>query len=328
MGVLRAADVAALPTVAEVLLSGNSTDRRVLALSLAAASPPVVGALWLGVRHWRALATAPDAELRGHYRRVVTFPLVMASCCWLAIALPRLALGALLAAEVWEAVALAAFAEALVALLGGAEEAVKVLAGEAPAGMFGSRNRWCVPPCCCLVPLAPCSLIRAGGVAPFEGSLLRRLRRMVEQYCYVAPLAAGMAMGAHLLSPPELSSLLVHTSEAAQSASLLVCLQALFVLYRATKHALAPFHTTAKFLGIKAMLLLSLLQRVLVLALARHGLFGDGHSVLYTPAVMATRLQAFLLAWELPVLQLLVNRAFPLSDLQQPSLAFCSSLSV
>eukprot|EP00873_Tetraselmis_striata_P034117 jgi/Tetstr1/454381/TSEL_041288.t1 len=289
MGVLRAADVAALPTVAEVLLSGNSTDRRVLALSLAAASPPVVGALWLGVRHWRALATAPDAELRGHYRRVVTFPLVVASCCWLAIALPRLALGALLAAEVWEAVALAAFAEALVALLGGAEEAVKVLAGEAPAGMFGSRNR-------CTATWRP------------------------------SPPA--WQLGAHLLSPPELSSLLVHTSEAAQSASLLVCLQALFVLYRATKHALAPFHTTAKFLGIKAMLLLSLLQRVLVLALARHGLFGDGHSVLYTPAVMATRLQAFLLAWELPVLQLLVNRAFPLSDLQQPSLAFCSSLSV
>jgi hypothetical protein len=262
---------------------------------------------------------------------------VVAASCWLQIALPKLALAALLAQEVWEAFALHYFSEAMVCLMGGAEECVKVLAGEDPHGMFRSTNRWCVPPCCCLPALLPCAF--RDGKAPFEARMLTKLRRMIEQYCYVVPVTATLALVPSLYTIFATTSvedekglrrhlpLLAQGVEAAQGISMLVCLYGLFVLYKATKGALAEYDTTAKFVGIKSMIVLSLVQRIIIVNLVRHDVMGGVRGTLFTPEVMGTRVQAFLLGWELPLLQLIVNRAFPLGELIPATGMRYSSLS-
>lgn len=206
-------------------------------------------------------------------------------------------------------------------MLGGPEETVKALAGEPPAGLCGAANRWCVPPCCCAVALAPCAF--RDGAAPFEARLLAKLRRLVRQYCFVAPPAATAALVAHLAG----LSRAAWAAEALQAVSMLACLQALFVLYKATAQPLAPFRTTAKFLGIKAMLVLSLAQRLLLRAAVAGGVLGPPVGGPYSAEAAATRAQALLLGWELPALQLLVNSAYPLAELLLAPLERYPSLS-
>ncbi|CAJ1433311.1 unnamed protein product [Effrenium voratum] len=151
--------------------------------------------------------------------------------------------------------------------------------------------------------------------------MLAKMRWMVEQFCYVTPLTA--LLGAALDREQNYQKHL-HAAQGAvqvmRLASMFICLQALFALYMLSHHALQKYKTTAKFLSIKALILLSVLQKALVMLALHAGVIGLHPSRLFTEADAALRLQAFLLLAEVPFLQVLVNRAFPAEELSASDL--------
>jgi len=66
------------------------------------------------------------------------------------------------------------------------------------------------------------------------------------------------------------------------------------------------------------MIVLSMVQKLAVMYMAHEGLLvppNPSGSAFLTPATASTRLQALVLGAELPFLQMLVNRAFPVDEL-------------
>ena len=66
------------------------------------------------------------------------------------------------------------------------------------------------------------------------------------------------------------------------------------------------------------MIVLSMVQKLAVMYMVHAGLLvplNPSGSALLTPATASTRLQALLLGAELPFLQMLINRAFPVDEL-------------
>lgn len=219
--------------------------------------------------------------------------------------------------EIWEAVALHYFGLTIVCLMGGKEATVQKLASCEAHGSFGT-SRWCVPPCCCLVPLTPCL---QDGNKTFDFSTLRKMRFMIEQYCYVTPLTAFVE---GILQWQEKQQQIhmdfwVGSVQVLRLVSMFICLQALFALYHATKKSLKKYQTTLKFLSIKALIILSAVQKILLAWVFRWHLVDLPPSRVFSAADAALRMHAFLLLMEVPFLQLLVNHAFPADELHMHS---------
>ncbi|CAE7447179.1 unnamed protein product, partial [Symbiodinium sp. CCMP2456] len=262
----EAQSILSLPTLADIIVHGDRRDHARYLLGLAVASILLAGTMVLCLSHQRELMLAPVSPRRKYYILMHLFPFVVASSCWFQVAVPELAVGTLLVQEIWEALALHFFGLTIIDLMGGPETTVRILAQREPQGMFG-RSRWCVPPCCCAVVLLPCAF--RDGTTVFNNAALHKMLAMIEQYCYVAPIAASVTtlldFNTHQrqvhfegLFQVELLMQLV------QSISMFCCLQALFALYRATHDVLHRFKTTSKFLSIKLLILLSLIQKTLV----------------------------------------------------------------
>lgn len=175
-----------------------------------------------------------------------------------------------------------------------------------------------VPPCCCLVPLTPCL---QDGNKTFDFSTLRKMRFMIEQYCYVTPLTAFVE---GILQWQEKQQQIhmdfwVGSVQVLRLVSMFICLQALFALYHATKKSLKKYQTTLKFLSIKALIILSAVQKILLAWVFRWHLVDLPPSRVFSAADAALRMHAFLLLMEVPFLQLLVNHAFPADELHMHS---------
>lgn len=315
MGVVKGKDLIGLPGIWDIMTRGDENDRQRYSKGIGIASVLLLASAVVSISHQRRLASAPASPRRHHYRIVHLLPLVVACTCWLTIVAPKVAVVNLFVQEVWEAVALHYFSIMIICLMGGPEETIKTLATQEAHGLFGSSNRWCVPPCCCLVPVLPCFF--HDGRAIFDLTALLKIRSMIEQYCYVAPATALISMifdfhGKAKHQAMEAMEVLVQT---VQAISMFVCLHALFVLYKSSLHPLQQYRTTRKFLTIKAMIILSLVQKLAMVWLSRTEVFPLPTSGVFSRADAATRLQAFLLLAEVPFLQLLVNDSFPLSEL-------------
>jgi len=219
----------------------------------------------LAMLHQRQLWRAPATDRSHYYQLMHLLPLVVALACCLEVSLPTLAAVTLVLQEIWEAVALHYFGLTIVCLMGGKDATVEKLASVEAHGTFGS-SRWCVPPCCCLVPFLPCF---KDGYKTFDLSLLSKMRCMIEQYCYITPLTTLMEGIIHWQEKQQHIhfDLLMASVQAMRVVSMFVCLQALFALYNATKKPLKKFDTTLKFLSIKALILLSVVQKILVMLL-------------------------------------------------------------
>ena len=79
------------------------------------------------------------------------------------------------------------------------------------------------------------------------------------------------------------------------------------------------------------MILLSMLQKLAVMYAVDAGMLeslSPPGSTLVTPGISATRLQALILTVELPLLQMLVNRAFPVDELLLESQNLLRTLTV
>jgi len=323
MGAFKGSDILSLPTVAYLVANGNQHDRVRALLSVLVSTPCFIATVYLALKHQTSiLDLCRPTSRRRYYRIVNAFPLVVSFTCWFQIVAPSAALPALVVQEVWEAVALHYFAMAIISLMGGADDVVKTLSNTPSSGMFRSSNRWCVPPLCCLVPVLPC-LFR-DGTSKFDTALLFKLRLMIEQYCYIAPVTVTVTTVIELLSGPHPNSnseqqqqqlLMGAMLQQVQTVSMLICLYALFFLYKATHDALERFNTTKKFLAIKSMILLGLVQKLAITSLLGSGLITVTSSVV-APSQAATRLQALLLGLELPFVQVLMNRAFPVEELR------------
>eukprot|EP00191_Tetraselmis_sp_GSL018_P009801 CAMPEP_0177612446 /NCGR_PEP_ID=MMETSP0419_2-20121207/21230_1 /TAXON_ID=582737 /ORGANISM="Tetraselmis sp., Strain GSL018" /LENGTH=329 /DNA_ID=CAMNT_0019108645 /DNA_START=347 /DNA_END=1336 /DNA_ORIENTATION=+ len=314
MGALKGKELAELPSLWLLVTQGSAADLRRTWVLAGILSLSLIATIRLCLGHQRRLLQVVKSPLRYYYRAVHVFPLFVAVTCWLQIFVPRFALLALTAQEIWEALALHYFGLIIVCLMGGPEETVRALEAARPTALCGAQNRWCVPPCCCLVPLLPCLL--QGGSGTFTMPELSRITSCIEQYCYVAP-AMAVFLALVELSPddPRLRHA-AHAAEAIQAASMLVCLQALFALYNATHGPLRGLRTKLKFIGIKSMIVLSLIQKLAILSLLHAGALSPPSSDVFTPRASATRLQAFVLGLELPFLQALNNRAFSADDLR------------
>ncbi|CAE7252597.1 unnamed protein product, partial [Symbiodinium pilosum] len=288
--------VLSLPSIADIIVHGDRRDRVHYLVGVAVASMFLGATAFLCLSHQRELLLAPVSPRRKYYILMHLFPFVVACSCWFQVAAPELAVGTLLLQEIWEALALHFFALAIIDLMGGPETTVRILANLEPRGLFG-RNRWCVPPCCCAVALLPCAF--RDGTAVFDDRTLSKMLTLIEQYCYVAPVAASAITVLDFNTSQRqlhvewlfLAELLV---QLVQSVSMFCCLQALFALYRATHDVLHRYKTTSKFLAIKMLILLSLIQKTLVVWIFHTSLVLIPGSRVFTHADAATRVQAFL----------------------------------
>jgi len=302
-----------LPGLWDIIENGDGNDWRRLIVSVAISTPCLAVTVFVALRHQGSdILASPPSRRRRYYRILHAFPMVVAIACWLQIVAPRVAVVAIFCQEVWEAFALFYFSSTIISLLGGPEDAVKLLEGLPPRGLFGSKNRWCVPPLCCVVPAMPCFF--RDGAEPFQKRLLARIRITIRQYCVVAPVTVFLVDGlliSERFDMPVFGAVL----EGLQTVSMTLCLHALFMLYQATRDVLHRYHTTAKFMTIKSMILLSLVQKIVVTYVVASGVLPTASKVIST-SDCAIRLQALLLLLELPFLQVVVNKAFPAEELQ------------
>jgi hypothetical protein len=83
---------------------------------------------------------------------------------------------------------------------------------------------------------------------------------MMQQYVLATPLLAILDLWASLSLPPPSAASTRASCLAAKRLSTLLALWALFSLYQATHDALSTWNTTGKFVALKAVLMLELLQ--------------------------------------------------------------------
>jgi organic solute transporter subunit alpha len=211
----------------------------------------------------------------------------------------------LLAARVYEAVALFAFFELLLCSMGNPEEAIQTMEQQEPFKIYG------MPPLCCCYPCVP--RLR------MTRDRFMFARTLVLQYCVVGPLSylfQALNSGyVPLLGGAEPENLLARhfMHNGLKIASTLLCFWGLMQLYVATREQLQDLNTTRKFALIKAMLVLTEMVNLgVTFAKTKMDLSDDP---VYTEEVMANAWIQMTTCLLIAPLACLLPSAFPESDL-------------
>eukprot|EP00301_Raphidiophrys_heterophryoidea_P020439 c5130_g1_i1.p1 GENE.c5130_g1_i1~~c5130_g1_i1.p1 ORF type:complete len:326 (-),score=53.32 c5130_g1_i1:250-1227(-) len=160
-------------------------------------------------------------------------------------------------------------------------------------------------PCCCWY---PCVSRRS-----FDRPLVRTVVTCFRQYLVIGPLTSIVALWLDL----ESGSL---TGKKTQNAyviirivgtvSILVAVWALLILYKASHDQLLHFHMTSKFIAIKAMLIITALQEMVISSYIKKK--GDhDSSKMFTTEFKAHFFMSFVVCIEGFIMTLLLIRAFP-----------------
>jgi len=235
---------------------------------------------------------------------ILLFPVISFTSCMALIA-PRNSVLLLIVARTYEAIALFAFFELLVCMMGDPEEAVSQMEREEPFRIYG------MPPLCCCYCFVPRMTMNRNRFLV--------ARNLVLQYCVVAPLATllnawnnGYVPWDGSREPKQVvAGLLV--SRGAKVASTLLCFWGLFQLYKATHFRLEQLETTKKFALIKIMLVLCEAVHLVKYIASQYYDFSD--DTVYTDEVMVDAWGQMGTCLLLAPLACFVPAAFPVKDL-------------
>eukprot|EP00301_Raphidiophrys_heterophryoidea_P011642 c1779_g1_i1.p1 GENE.c1779_g1_i1~~c1779_g1_i1.p1 ORF type:complete len:326 (+),score=51.44 c1779_g1_i1:73-1050(+) len=174
------------------------------------------------------------------------------------------------------------------------------------------RRYLAVPPCCCFFFCGPHARPRQ-----FDESLVKLVTFCIKQYLFIGPLMALVALWLDL----ESGNL---NGKKTQNAyvlirivgvlSILTAIWSLFILYKATRHILAHYHTTAKFVAIKLMLLITAIQELVISAyIKKHKT--DEEGVMFTIEFKAHFFMSLAVCIEGFIMALMLINAFPEREL-------------
>jgi len=104
-------------------------------------------------------------------------------------------------------------------------------------------------------------------------------------------------------------------ADALQKISGFIALQGLFTLYKASHNALHEWNTTMKFVAIKLVIVLDMIQDVLAGFLVTHGIVGVGSQCHLRDENLAKIWDQCMLVVEAVFMALLMYRAFPAQEL-------------
>eukprot|EP00929_Paragymnodinium_shiwhaense_P061744 TRINITY_DN30865_c0_g1_i1.p1 TRINITY_DN30865_c0_g1~~TRINITY_DN30865_c0_g1_i1.p1 ORF type:complete len:361 (-),score=62.79 TRINITY_DN30865_c0_g1_i1:421-1503(-) len=268
--------------------------------------------------HICRLQRTPMTLQQQHYIDILRMPIVFGVCSLALLLCPRSYVLATTLELLYEAYTLSVFGSMLFTLLayrcgdpdiGGDHGSVaqRIIAGLASQG---PKKHFAVPPfgCCFRCCMKPHIL------TAHQAAWLPFLLRL---YTRVAPISCIFSLWAALALDDEYYAKALSAACLALRVSALTSVYGLFILYNSSKELLKDWHTLEKFLSIKAILLLSVLQDRLVELLVGHGVF-------HIPACIRNdRLSDFmrifinqwLLGFEMVFMALLLVRAFPPHEL-------------
>ncbi|CAE7884770.1 unnamed protein product, partial [Symbiodinium microadriaticum] len=238
----------------------------------------IIGSLALVVtmivclRHSRALDARPFCLLRSSYHGMLAFPTVWACCCWLTLFTPLSTPIAELFMGQGEAFAIYSFMVILFMLVSVEAmkqgEGVEIDEPSSPSSRtsqvslrqsiiqtlqkFGPQKYFTVPPFgCCFRPCVKPHHITA--------KQLLWVSRLVRQYVVMQVFVNAYFMWARFTLDPywEVDAV----ADPLLKVSGMVAMYGLFVMYAATHELLHRWNTTRKFISVKAMVALSILQQ-------------------------------------------------------------------
>jgi len=218
----------------------------------------------LSLAHECSLRNAPIGLHREYYQRLALFPLFFAVTGLLGVVDPSAIPILQTLQKIVEAYILSRFGLLLFMLLSHESAAhtrsfalqdatERVLSMEVALAADGPRKHFSAPPLGCL--FWPC--LRDHDLSINQ---LWRVMWLVQQYSYVVPVVAGVSLILELSVAPHMGKYMVKVFEQVNKCSALTCLYGLFILYFATHHMLEKWKTTAKFITIKGLLGLFIMQ--------------------------------------------------------------------
>lgn len=236
---------------------------------------------------------------------VLLFPMI-SFCSFMACVAPRNTVLLLVIARSYEAIAMFAFFELLMCMMGDPEEAVAEMERQEPFKIYGMPPLFC---CYCCVPKMTMNRDR-----------FIVARNLVLQYCFFGPLTyllhawnSGYVPWVGIREPKQwVARHLV--GHGAKLSSTLLCFWGLFQLYRATHFRLHHLETTRKFALIKLMLVLCEVVNLAMYIATKYYDFSD--DPVYTDEVMTQAWIQMATCVLVVPLALFLPSAFPVKDLE------------
>jgi len=238
-------------------------------VSLVIGTASLLATLGLATRHVGMLHKAPICPLRTHYKTIMIFPTAWGISAYMTLICPRSSLLAELIRGQSEAFALYVFMRILYMLMSLAsigkhdqDHSIAKAILEA-INSDGERSYFAVPPLgCCFKPCAPKHLMSA--------QLLLRIAWLVKQYVISEFFISIFSLWIMMAARAPTGHALKLASTVVLKVSGISAVYGLVVMYKGTKGLLKPWHTTQKFISIKFVLLLSLIQSHVLRAIIEH----------------------------------------------------------
>jgi len=182
----------------------------------------------------------------------------------------------------------------------------------------GEKTHFAVPPFfCCFAGLFPRHSL--------DAKLLLRVVWLVRQFVMLQFFLSIFNLWATMAWPARLGNDMKMVATVILKVSGLTAVYGLFVMYKATHDLLEHWHTTKKFISIKCVIFISLLQSLCIRPLLQH-IQRPENRCLKDPSdpgnldMVAEHYTATLLAVEAMVMAYLVSLAFPVSELHSQAL--------
>jgi len=234
---------------------------------------------------------------------VLLFP-VISLMSFLACIAPRNTVLLLVIARSYEAIAMYAFFELLVCMMGDPEEAVAEMEKQEPFKIYGMPPLFCCYPCVPRMTMNRDRFIVA--------------RNLVLQYCFFGPMTYlvhawndGYVPWVGIREPKQWAARHL-VGHGAKLISTLLCFWGLFQLYRATHFRLRDLETTKKFAIIKVMLILCEVVHLAMYAMKKYYDFSD--DPVYTDEIMTNAWIQMATCVLVVPLTLCLPPAFPVKD--------------
>jgi len=280
----------------------------------------------LSVAHACSLNKAPIGLHREYYQRFAVFPLFFALSGLGGVVDPSAIPICQTLQKIVEAFMLGRFGLLLFMLL--SHESVcstkgvavydvdqRVQSMEVALAAEGSRKHFGGPPLGCF--LRPC--LRKHDLSINQ---LWKVMWLVQQYSYAAPVIASVSLILELSMEPAKGKYMVKAIEQVTKCSALTCLYGLFILYSATHHILEKWKTTAKFITVKGLLILFIIQELVLQFVIEPMLLESGSSCFkhagFMPFWWSVYNAKFLGMWaitlESVLMVVLVRVAFPVEE--------------
>jgi len=283
-------------------------------------------ATWaLAARHVSCLKTAPISLLRGKYCLMMVYPCAWATSALLTLLCPRSSLLSELIRGQSEAAALFWFLQILIMIV--SVESMKNDSNDTDhvgqtilraLNADGEKPHFAVPPFfCCFAGVFPRHSL--------DAKLLLRVVWLVRQFVMLQFGLSIFNMWATMAWPARLGNDMKMVASGILKVSGLTAVYGLFVMYKATHNLLEHWHTTKKFISIKCVIFISLLQSLCIHPLLQH-VQRPENKCLKDPTdpdnldMVAEHYIATLLSVEAMVMAYLVSSAFPVSELRDQAL--------